>query len=51
MFNRKRLEEVFGETVREVRILVLVFAPLDAAFAPGSMSLDDLSVSWRWPPG
>ena len=31
------------ETVREVGIRVLVFAPLDAAFAQGAMNVDIVS--------
>jgi len=31
--NRARLEVLFGQTAREIGILVAVFAPLDAAFA------------------
>ena len=37
MLNWKRMEELVGETVREIGILVVVFAPLDAAFADESL--------------
>jgi len=43
MFNWKRIEQVLGETVREIGILVLVFAPLDAAFAERQTDLDVLT--------
>ena len=43
MLNWKRIEQVLGETAREIGILVVVFAPLDAAFAPGSLNSDDLT--------
>ena len=33
MVNWRRAEELFAETVREVGVLVVVFAPLDAAFS------------------
>lgn len=33
MLNWPRIEQLVGETVREMGILVVVFAPLDAAFA------------------
>jgi len=39
MFNWKRIEQVLGETVREIGILVIVFAPLDAAFAGTQLTL------------
>jgi hypothetical protein len=32
MFDSKRIEKLIGETVREIGTLVIVFAPLDAAF-------------------
>lgn len=31
--QRKAIERLLGETVREIGILVFVFAPLDAVFA------------------
>ncbi len=31
--QQKAIERLLGETVREIGILVFVFAPLDAAFA------------------
>jgi hypothetical protein len=37
MTDWKAIERILGETVREIGILVLVFAPLDAAFAEGSI--------------
>ena len=43
MLNWKRLEEVLGETVREIGILVLVFAPLDAAFTERPHDLRDVT--------
>lgn len=33
MLNWTRVEQLVGETVREIGILVVVFAPLDAALA------------------
>lgn len=33
MLNWRRAEELFAETVREVGVLIVVFAPLDAAFS------------------
>jgi hypothetical protein len=33
MLNWKRAEELFAETVREVGVLIVVLAPLDAAFS------------------
>jgi len=33
MLKWDRIERLFGETVREIGILVVVFAPLEAAFA------------------
>lgn len=33
MLNRRRIEQIFGETMREIGILVFVFAPLDTLFA------------------
>ena len=39
MTNWKAVERLIGETVREIGILVVVFAPLDAAFAEGSIEL------------
>ena len=33
MLNWHRAEELFAETVREVGVLIVVFAPLDAAFS------------------
>ena len=32
MLNWRRAEELFAETLREVGVLIVVFAPLDAAF-------------------
>ena len=43
MFNWKRVEQVMGETVREIGILVVVFAPLDAAFAGGPVNADAMT--------
>ena len=43
MFNWKRIEQVLGETVREIGILVIVFAPLDAALGQGSIDPDKLT--------
>lgn len=40
MLNWKRIEQVLGESVREIGILVIVFAPLDAAFAEHPTDLD-----------
>jgi hypothetical protein len=37
MFNWTRITGVLGETMREIGILVVVFVPLDAAFAPGAL--------------
>ncbi|MBZ5559625.1 MAG: hypothetical protein LAO77_20345 [Acidobacteriia bacterium] len=37
MFDGRRIERVFGETMREIGILVIVFVPLDAAFAPNTL--------------
>ena len=33
MLNWRRAEELFAESVREVGVLIVVFAPLDAAFS------------------
>lgn len=33
MPNWKRIEQLLGETIREIGILVVVFAPLDAFFS------------------
>ena len=41
--NWKRVEQLLGETVREIGILVLVFAPLDAAFAQQPADVDVLT--------
>ena len=43
MFNWKRIEQVLGETVREIGILVFVFAPLDAAFAKDPIDLSGVT--------
>ena len=43
MFNWKRIEQVLGETVREIGILVIVFAPLDAAFAGSPTNPDGMT--------
>ncbi|MBI3400144.1 MAG: hypothetical protein HY048_01890 [Acidobacteria bacterium] len=37
MRDWKRIRRVVGETMREIGILVVVFVPLDAAFAPGAL--------------
>jgi hypothetical protein len=37
MPNRRRIQNLVGETVREVGILVLVFAPLEGAFSDRPM--------------
>ena len=39
MTNQKAIEGLLGETIREIGILVLVFAPLDAAFAEGPFDI------------
>jgi len=33
MFNLRRAEDLLGETVREMGVLILVFAPLEALFS------------------
>ncbi len=38
MVNRRRVRELSGESIREVGILGLVFAPLDAIFEPGRLA-------------
>jgi hypothetical protein len=42
MVNWTRLEKIIGETAREIGILVIVFAPLDAVFTPGALSNEQL---------
>jgi hypothetical protein len=37
MFDGRRIARIVGETMREVGILVIVFVPLDAAFAPNTL--------------
>ena len=48
MTNWKAIERVLGETVREIGILVLVFAPLDAAFAGGSIDFKLVTIVVGW---
>lgn len=43
MYNWKRIEALLGETLREIGILVLVFAPLDAAFTEQPIDAKDLA--------
>ncbi|MBI3261567.1 MAG: hypothetical protein HYZ58_00275 [Acidobacteria bacterium] len=35
MLNWRRINQLAGESIREIGILVFVFTPLDAAFDPG----------------
>jgi hypothetical protein len=37
MFDGRRIARIVGETMREIGILVIVFVPLDAAFAPRTL--------------
>lgn len=48
MQNWKAIERLLGETVREIGILVLVFAPLDAAFADRPINLDQVGFIMGW---
>jgi len=34
MFDRRKFRQLIGESARELRILVLVFVPIDAFFQP-----------------
>jgi hypothetical protein len=38
MINWQRLETVIGETAREVGVLIVVFAPLEATFSEAPVS-------------
>jgi hypothetical protein len=38
MLNWQRAEDLLGETVREMGLLIVVFAPLDAIFADAPMN-------------
>jgi hypothetical protein len=51
MTNWKAIERLLGETVREIGILVLVFAPLDAAFADRLIDFKLLTVVAAWASG
>ena len=42
MLNWSSIRRVFGETVREIGILLIVFTPLDATFSPDAVSVDTL---------
>jgi type IV secretory pathway VirB2 component (pilin) len=37
--NWQRAESLLGETIREMGVLIVVFAPLEAMFAQGATSL------------
>ena len=39
MTKWKAIERLLGESIRDIGILVLVFAPLDAAFAEGPIDV------------
>ena len=34
MVNKRAVEQLMGETIREIGLLLLVFGPLDALFQP-----------------
>jgi len=38
MINWQRAEDLLGETVREMGLLIVVFAPLDAIYADAPMN-------------
>ena len=44
MFNLGRAADLSAETVREVGVLIVVFAPLEAAFAETAPSVAFLSI-------
>ena len=44
----KTIEKLAGESVREIGILVLVFAPLDAFFASERTDLDLILIIAGW---
>lgn len=46
--NWKAIERLLGETVREIGILVLVFAPLDAALADRPIDLNQIGFIMGW---
>ena len=46
--QQKAIERLLGETVREIGILVLVFAPLDAAFADGPLDFKVVTAVAAW---
>jgi len=48
MQNWKAVERLLGETVREIGILVVVFAPLDAAFSERPIDLDQVGLIMGW---
>jgi hypothetical protein len=48
MQDMRAVERLLGETVREIGILVVVFAPLDAAFANGPLNFNLVGLVMAW---
>jgi hypothetical protein len=42
--GKKSVEEMLGEMLREIAVLVLVFVPLDTLLAPGSVPDNSVAV-------
>ncbi len=45
MVKRQRIDRVIGETIREIGILVFVFAPLDSVFAEARLDAQSLRLT------
>ena len=45
MTNWLHVQTLIGETVREIGILILVFAPMEAAFAEGPLNRGAMAVA------
>jgi hypothetical protein len=44
MLDRRKMRELFGESIRELGILVLVFVPIDAFFQPAPVNRLEVAI-------